>query len=157
MLVKYIRESERYWLENEKEMALVLALLAIAATSRKRYPRKKGFSDSGSFKKMIHDHSRTIMSSTGKSFPIANIQFEFGDRGNSTSLGEIFYNEYRNNLFHEATLPEKVSLSASKIVDGRYQAELKITREIIEIPDFFILRLIKIVRDAPENEDCTWS
>ena len=63
---------------------------------------------------------------------------------------DIVYEHLRCNLVHEAMPAPQIAFSESKIVDGKVQANL-----VVESPnmihDFWVLHLIKAVREAPEN------
>lgn len=148
-LKNLIEEAELNWQQGKKEIALLHTLLAVAATSKKRYPSLK---EGESFKKFISEVSIIIM--TGKSPSSQKIvHFSLGDRGSGIYLEDILYKEYFCNMKHEAKLPTIVKLSDSIIVDGKYVATLKVgdKNNPHEIPDFYILHLIKAIKESPEN------
>ena len=147
----HIEDAEHLWARGRKEGAWTQALIAAAATARKRYP--KPISDSQAFKSFICDIAGVIITgSTGGASPTF-IRFYTDNRGDHRKLEDIFYTELRCNLIHEAELKE-VGFSESKLVDGRYEGTLAVpTRGQAEIPDFWMLHLIAAIKAAPENSD----
>lgn len=138
-----VEEAELLWRQGRKEGAWAVALIAAAATSRKRYPRP--IHDNEAFKSFIRDIMPTLM--YGKQLegtPNPRIIFD------QTPVEDIIYEHLRCNLVHEAELSQKVAFSKSVIVDGKLQATLAVGKPNI-IPDFWVLHLIKAVREAPEN------
>lgn len=70
--------------QGRKEGAWILALVAAAATSRKRYPRPTG--DGEAFKSFIRDISGTIVA-PGRGVPAVNIVFD------QTPLEDLLYKQ----------------------------------------------------------------
>ena len=138
-----IEDAELLWGRGRKEGAWAVALIAAAATSRKRYP--KPIRDSEAFKLFIRDVLPTLM--FGKLLhgtPNPAIIFD------QTPIEEIIYEHLRCNLVHEADLSNQLGFSQSKIVDGKVQATLVVGSPNM-IPDFWVLNLMMAVREAPEN------
>jgi hypothetical protein len=138
-----IEDAELLWQQGRKEGAWALALIAAAATSRKRY--SKPIADNQAFKSFIRDVLPTLM--YGKPLqgtPNPRIIFD------QTPVEDIIYEHLRCNLVHEGELSQKVVFSESVIVDGKLQATLAVGSPNV-IPDFWVLHLIKAVREAPEN------
>ncbi len=137
-------DAEILWQHGRKEGAWVLALVAVAATARKRYP--KPLSDNEAFKRFIRDIARTLI--YGKpptGFP-SNIVLD------KTPLEAIIYEHLRCNLIHEAEVSPQITFSESKIVDGEVKGTFAVGTPN-EIPDFWVLNLLKAVRESPENAD----
>ena len=67
-----------------------------------------------------------------------------------TPLEDIFYKHLRCNLVHEGEVAPQVAFSESKVVDGELKATLAVGSPNL-IPDFWVLNLMKAVREAPEN------
>lgn len=146
-----IEDAEQLWANGRKEGAWVQALIAAAATARKRYPRP--MSDNESFKSFIRDIARTILSGKPDAKGPLYIRFYSEHRGQHRKLEDIFYSELRCNLVHEAELKE-VGFSESKVEGKRLVASLSVpTRGAAKIPDFWVLHLIAAVKAAPENSD----
>lgn len=139
-----IEDAELLWQRGRKEGAWILALIAAAATSRKRYP--KPIPDNKAFKSFIRDVLPTLVfgKSIESSTPNPNIIFD------KTPVEDIVYEHLRCNLLHEATLSHQVAFSESKIMDGMVQGTIVVGSPNM-IPGFWVLHLIKAVRDAPEN------
>ncbi len=138
-----IEDAEVLWQHGRKEGAWVLALVAAAATSRKRYPRPAR--DNEAFKSFIRDVLPTLM--FGKpSVGIPNPRIVF----NQTPVENIVYEHLRCNLVHEGEVAHQVAFSESEIVDGKLQATLAVGSPNL-IPDFWVLHLMKAVKEAPEN------
>ena len=138
-----IEDAEVLWQQGRKEGAWVLALVAAAATSRRRYPRPR--KDKEAFTSFIRDVMPTLIS--GKPLqgtPNPRIIFD------QKPLEEIVYEHLRCNLLHEGDIGHEVAFSESKIVDGKLQATLAVGSPNV-IPDFWVLHLMKAVREAPEN------
>ena len=146
-----VDDAEHLWAEGRKEGAWVQALIAAAATARKRYPRP--MSDNKAFKSFICDVASVIMTgSTDGPGPIY-IEFYSDKRGDGRKLEDIFYTELRCNLLHEGELKE-VGFSKSRLEGGRYEGTLSVpARGPAEIPDFWVLHLIAAVKAASENSD----
>jgi hypothetical protein len=138
-----VDDAEVLWQLGRKEGAWLLALVAAAATSRKRYPRP--IKDNTAFKSFIRDVLPTLM--FGKPLqdtPNPKIIFD------QTPVEDIVYEHLRCNLVHEGEISQKVAFSESTIVDGRLQGTLAVGSPNL-IPDFWVLNLVKAVKEAPEN------
>lgn len=142
-----LESAQILWDSDKKEDAWALTLIAAAATARKRYP--KPAKDNEAFKAFMHDVLETIIFGRNPSKPMPTIKF---GGLNGMTVEELLYNELRCYLIHEAEMPTSVEFSPSEIVDGKLQAELRIGPPH-QIPDFWVLNLMKAVRDAPENAD----
>ena len=136
-------DVEFLWQHGRKEGAWVLALTAAAATSRKRYPRPRP--DNEAFKSFIRDVLPTLMfGRPSQGAPNPAIVFD------QTPVEDIIYEHLRCMLFHEGQISEQVAFSESQIVDGALEARLAVGTPN-EIPEFWVLNLLKAVREAPEN------
>ena len=146
-----IDDAEHLWTQGRKEGAWVQALIAAAATARKRYPQPMG--DRRAFTSFICDITHVILTgSTDGPSPIY-IRFYSDNRDDHRKLEGIFYTELRCNAFHEAELKD-IGFSESTLDEGRYQGILSVpTRGPAQIPDFWVLHLIAAVKAAPENSD----
>jgi hypothetical protein len=146
-----IEDAESLWAHGRKEGAWVQALIAAAATARRRYPRP--MRDNESFKKFICDIAGVITSGNVAAPGPAYFKFYTDNRAEHRTLEDIFYEELRCNLVHEAELKE-VGFSESRVEDGRLVASLSVpTKGPATIPDFWVLHLIAAVKAAPENRD----
>ena len=139
-----IEDAAVLWQHGRKEGAWVLALVAAAATSRKRYPRP--IKDHEAFKSFIRDVLPTLMSGKPLLEETTNPEIVF----DQTPVADIVYEHLRCNLFHEGEIDQRVAFSESKVVDGKLQATLAVGSPNL-IPDFWVLHLMKAVKEAPEN------
>lgn len=138
-----VEDATVLWQRGRKEGAWVLALIAAAATSRKRYPRP--MQDNEAFKAFIRDIMPTlVLGKPVQGAPNPRIVFD------QTPVEDIVYEHLRCNLIHEGEVAPQVAFSDSKIVDGELKATLAVGSPNL-IPDFWVLNLIKAVREAPEN------
>lgn len=127
------------------------ALIAAAATARKRYPRP--IPDNQAFKSFICDVAHVILTGLTDGASPTYIRFYSDNRGDHRKLEDIFYTELRCNLVHEGELKE-VGFNESTLEDGCYKGTLSVpTRGSAEIPDFWVLHLIAAIKAAPENSD----
>ena len=138
-----VADAELLWKAGRVEGAWVQALIAAAATARKRYPQVT--SDNQCFKSFIRDVGETII--LGISPPLKGVRFIFAD----IPFEDIFYNKIRCFLVHEGSLSSDVVFSESKMVDGNLMGLLKMDTPVV-IPDFFCMHLVQAVREAPENQ-----
>jgi hypothetical protein len=86
-----IKDAELLWKNNRKEGAFLNALIAIAATARKRYPYPK-YKDNEAFIKFLQESWSRI-----------KVAVEF--RNECIAIEEIFYKWIRCQLVHEGELP----------------------------------------------------
>ena len=146
-----IEDAEHLWAEGRKEGAWVMALIAAAATARKRYPPP--MADNQSFKCFICDIAAAIVSGNVKARGPLYLCFYTDSPEQHRKLEDIFYSELRCNLVHEAGLGE-VRFGESRVKGDQLVASLWVpTSGPAEIPDFWVLHLIAAVKAAPENRD----
>lgn len=89
---------------GKHEGALLMLLVAIAATARKRYPRNK-FGDKDAFTRYIQDEQANITGSVSN----ARIQNLFiGYKDETMRFPDLLYMILRNQLIHEATMPDDI-------------------------------------------------
>lgn len=137
-------DAEVLWQHGRKEGAWVLALIAAAATSRKKYPKRP---DGEAFKSFIRDILPTLLlGKPSQGSPNPAVIFD------QTPVEDIVYKHLRCNLIHEGEISQQVAFSESKVVDGALKAKFAVGTPN-EIPDFWVLHLLKAVREAPENAD----
>ena len=134
---------------GRREGALLNVLVAVAATSRRRYPYDR-FKDSEAFTRFVGDEMPVITAGGVKNF---NVRVPGGESAEFPDglmpLGACFYRFVRCNLAHEAKLPSNVEFLAAG--PGTFQVE--ITDEKIRLSDSFMDGLSKAVLYAPENAD----
>ena len=148
-----VEDAEHLWAAGRIEGAWVQALIAAAATSRKRYPKSEKKRDGDAFKSFICDITHTIVTGEPNGPSPQYLRFHTATRANPRKLEDVLYDELRCNLVHEAELKE-VGFSDSVLKDGQLEATLNVPTEgRAEIPDFWVLHLILAIKTAPENHD----
>jgi hypothetical protein len=136
-----IKDADILFKLGRKEGALFLVLVAVAATSRKRYPKIKD--DGKAFKKFVSEEMSKYAPGWKKD---TKVQIKF--RGKPLWMPHALYKYVRCNLAHEAELPEYISFKGE---NGFNVTVLNNEQLIISDAIFHYLR--KIVIDAPENLD----
>ncbi len=139
-------DAEALWRAGRKEGAWVLALVAAAATARKRYPRP--MKDRESFMGFIRDITPILI--YGKPSVGRQPQIVYG----TLPLEQIIYEDMRCKLVHEGHIEDTVRLAESSVVDGNLTATFRVATPTSphEFPDFWALHVLKAVREAPENK-----
>ena len=122
---------------NRRTGALLSALIAVAATSRKRYPRDT-MGDGEAFKRFLHDEMATLT-------PARNFRVKF--RGALIPLEDLLYHVVRCELAHEAELPEDV------VFQPGANLSVRVDPDRITFSDALINRLANVVQQAAENAD----
>lgn len=142
-----VEDAMALWNAGRKEGAWVLALVAAAATARKRYPRP--MKDNESFKAFICDISATLIYGQPASDKRPGIFF------GGALLEDIIYTDMRCKLVHEGEIEGTVVLNECRFVDGNMTATMRVGGDgkPHEFPDFWALHLLKAVKEAPENHD----
>jgi hypothetical protein len=90
-----IEDAEHLWAEGRKEGAWVQALIAAAATARRRYPRP--IPDNQSFKSFICDIAGVIMTGRPDAPGPQYIRFYSDNRADHRKLEDIFYSDSTQN------------------------------------------------------------
>lgn len=134
-----IEDSKLLFHAGRLEGALVSVLLATAATSRRRYPKKtSGMGDRVAFEQFLKDERNKITG--GK-----EVSIEFG--GETLTLEAILYKFVRNCLIHEAELDDHVSFDY-----GDFLLDKRGTTDYFTFSSELVLRLAYVVETAPENK-----
>jgi len=95
------------------EGALCLTLIAVAATSRKRFPRETGMTDGQAFEKYLDEDLWRHVGLGG--FRGAKGVITITHRGKEFSLEHILYRHFRCELVHEASLPSDIVFDANSM------------------------------------------
>jgi hypothetical protein len=130
--------------------ALLSVMVAIAATSRRRYPSDNVQQDKDAITKFLIDEMLVIFAGGDTNF-IAGTPRGDPDAwpGRLMPLQEILYEFVRGNLAHGATLPAKVEFVDAEqdfFVIDIDDTRIRLARSIFE-------RLSEVVIFAPENAD----
>jgi hypothetical protein len=137
-----VLDAEVLWNANNKEGAWIQAMIATAATARKRYPQP--LPDNKSFKQYIQDITFTIWTGL-PNLQNGKILLKFGER----PFEDVLYNDYRCMWIHEGTLDE-AGLSETKF-DGHKVIETLVVGANTMLPDHWILNILNAIRWSPEN------
>ena len=138
-------EAEMLWNSGRKEGAWIQAMIATAATARKRYPRP--MRDSDSFKSYIRDVCFTIVS--GNPHPQGGrVLFQFGDR----AFEDILYEDFRCSWIHEGKL-DGIGLTETRQVSEDQVIQTLVVGQFSQLPDHWVLNLLNAIRSSPENSD----
>ena len=136
-----IQDAEILFQLGRKEGALLSVLVALAATSRKRYPKSYIKYDGVAFKNFVSDEMSKYAPGWKKN---TKVQVTF--RGKLLRMPDVLYHLIRNELAHTAELPEFISFKEEQ---GFNITVLNNEQLIISDAIFHYLR--KIVIEAPEN------
>lgn len=143
-----IEDSKLLYAAGRLEGALLSVLVAVAGTSRKRYPQGttskrypgKGMGDREAFEEFVLDEITPLTGGMRLS-----IEFE----GSTYTLEELLYKFMRNSLIHEAQLHEHVSVDY-----GDFLLDKRGTCDFITFSSEVVVRLAYIVETAKENAGC---
>lgn len=152
-----IEDAKALWDLGRLEGAVIMVLVAVAATVRKRYPRPEP--DEKAYKKFIVEEISKITNG-----PMKNVEF-FYDGKHRVPLEDIIYSCLRCSLVHEARLPQDIILtppikgdcgphgrSPDGIpYDGKLFNRLSVD-DVFGFPIGWIWNLVRVVAEAPENK-----
>jgi hypothetical protein len=131
-----LTDAQVLYSNGRKEGALLSVLVAVAATSKKRYP--SGIkNDSDAFKSLLAEELPRAIG-VGK--------FSVKYRGSMILLQDLLYKYIRCVLTHEAELPDDILFEPSDMLS------VNVADESITFSDRLIDVLATIVRNARENE-----
>lgn len=149
-----IEDALTLWNAGRKEGALVQALIAAAATARKRYPSMK---DRQAFSTFIRDVTPVLLWGMRE---IGHVGFHMiltnSDMTVQRRLDDIFYKQMRCNLIHEGELKEQEVHLTETFLGEDGQPKLRLVAEpegSVGIPELWIIRLLEAIKAAPENQD----
>jgi len=145
MIRDRIEDALILWKSNRIEGAFVSILIAVAATAKKRYSRKK-FKDNEIYKKFLLDEMGSI---TGG--PSQNVKFYHNGKY-KVPLENIIYNILRCELIHEGATPQTIHFEEPILDNRKIYNTLKLY-DPIGFPIGWIWNLARIVINAPENAD----
>lgn len=143
-----IEDAQVLYRNGRYEGALLLVLVAVAATARKRYPKttcKKDpqNKDNYVFRKFLSEEMPKLAPGWSEDHPLA-IQFQ----GAQLLLPKILYKWIRCELIHEGKLPLFI-----KIKSGEGLEVTVLNNQEITFTKGLILYLTKVVIEAPENNE----
>ena len=130
-----IVDAQLLYANGRKEGALLSVLVAVAATSRKRYPLGTK-SDGDAFTSFLAEELPKV---------IRVGQFNVKFRNKMITIQDLLYKYIRCNLSHEAELPEDIKFEKS---DG---LSVNVEDDCITFSDKLIDVLATVVGNAEEN------
>lgn len=136
-------------------------MVAIAATSRRRYPKESGKRDGDAFADFIAEETIVITGGMIKNLhirvPGEDVRKIPGaERASDDSdhytlpLGRLLYVFVRCQLTHEGTLPDNVIFEPD---DGTGSLSIKVTDDALTLSENYMNGLARCVLFAPENAD----
>jgi hypothetical protein len=142
-----IEDSQILFSHGRLHGALLSVLIAVAATSRTRYPRgtpslinpkdKRGMGDREAFVKYLSDERQRLT-------PGMRVRIEF--EGEFHSLEEILYEFMRSHLVHEGALHDRVHFE-----QGEFLLDKRGTRDELTFSTELMIRLAYVVETSAEN------
>jgi hypothetical protein len=126
------------WNNGRHEGALLNALIAVAATSRLRFPNRKQASDSQAFTQFL-DSVRQ---------PIGQVEF----RGKLETISMIFYKWLRCELVHEGAIPIDIAFVPDEAPGGMSIRAGGAPEYVLKLSHSWIFYLLNAVASAPENQ-----
>ncbi len=154
----FLRDNRRYL------GALTVLMLAVAASSKKHFPRgamsienpKKKMGDSEAFTLFLGGRFRRILLSDNISGEHANSGIRVSFRGESYDLVEILYKFYRCELVHEAKLPQDVEFGPPDNSDQEDPSAIEGNRLSLPSGDKMVLDygLIDLLLEAVVGAPC---
>ena len=126
------------WRHGHRQGALLSALVAVAATARKRFPDRRAVGDRDAFERFLESaHS-------------VRLSVEY--RGECQAMEHIFYKWFRCELVHEGGLPVDIAFipdDASGALSVRAGGAPEF---LLKLSEGWFNHLVHAVVDAPENE-----
>ena len=129
-----VEDALLLWEKGRRSGAFLLALIAVAATARKRYPELK---DRECFERFLTDSHA------------ARLSVEY--RGVCQMVEHIFYKWLRCQLIHEADLPVDIQFMEEKHKGTMSVRAGGAPEYILKIGIGWFDHMIHCVRNAPEN------
>ncbi len=145
-------EDAHFLLANGRfDGALLNILVAIAATSRKRYPSGSGVNDRTAFNTFMHDE--LIVFTHGAIAENFELRVPGADKRHYPDevmrVEDLFYTYVRCALAHEGALPANVRFKQAE--SGAFSQDIQ--EDYIELSTTYFDGLAKVVQFARENTD----
>jgi len=132
-----IQDAVMLWENGRTEGAFLLVLIAVAASSRRRYPDRKTIKDREAFERFLTE----AMS--------ARLHVEY--RGDCHSVEHIFYKWLRCELVHEGGLPLDIEFMSPD--DGLSLRAGGAPEYVLKVSRGWFHHLVRAVMTAPENRE----
>ena len=133
-----IEDAEFLYKNGRKDGALLSILVALAATSRKRYPKTIKEKDGDAFTTFLGEELT-------KRIGVGKFMVKF--RNKMILLQDLFYKFVRCELAHEAQIPEDIKFTKGDMLRVKVdEKEINLSEKLIDI-------LFDIVIKAEENKE----
>jgi hypothetical protein len=132
-----VEDSLLLWDAGRHEGAFLCALVAVAATSRRRFPDRKAISDGVAFVQFL-ESSHTV-----------RIKVEY--RGECLPVEQIFYKWFRCQLIHEGGLPIDIEFMLDSEPGTMSVRAGGAPDFILKVSHGWFHHMINAVSSAPEN------
>ena len=143
-----LADSRLLYSQGRRDGALLSVLVAVAATSRRRYPQP--VKDGDAFSQFIADEMLVV---TGGAIENVNVKVPGADpekyQDQMMPLGVCLYKFVRCQLAHEGTMPNSVEF----IEGGSDYSSIQVTESALRLSEDHMVRLGRTVEFAPENLD----
>ena len=134
-----IEDAQLLWRNGRREGAFLTTLVAIAATSRKRFSDRKAVTDRDAFERFL------------KAAHSVRLSVEY--RGECHPIEHIFYKWFRCELVHEGHLPIDIEFMPDDAL-GSFSVRAGGAPEfVLKVSDGWFHHLVTAVIAAPENRD----
>ncbi len=148
-IIERLQDAQFLYANGRRDGALLSVLVAVAATSRRRYPSTR-YSDREAFTQFLAEEMTVVTLGGPKQFIVRVPGADTGKHPDEKMpLGECLYEFVRCNLAHEAMLPDNVEFESAE--PG--VLSVQITDKVIRLSDTFMDGLGRAVEYAPENGD----
>lgn len=137
-----LADAQCLYEQGRYDGALTILLIAVAATSRKRFTHAVVPKDGDAFSQFVDEEFRTI---TGTSMQISIQNMNVEHQGQAVTIGRYLYRLLRNRLIHEGRMPEHIRFVRHPLIFiGKQQG-------ITILNHYFLQGLANAVLLAPEN------
>ena len=131
-----VEDALLLWKQGRREGAFLVALLAVAATSRRRFPRQ---GDREGFERFLRSTHPVRM----------HVEF----RNTLEPIEHILYKWVRCTLVHEAQLPYDIEFMPATGISGLSVRAGGAPDFVLKLSETWFDHLINVVINAPENRE----
>jgi hypothetical protein len=127
------------WRSGRRDGAFLIALVAVAATARKRFPDRKVVSDRNAFEQFLE--------------AALSVRLSVEYRGECVPIEHIFYKWFRCELVHEGELPMDIDFMPNDEPGSLSIRAGGAPEFILKVSEGWFHHFIGAVTTAPENRD----
>lgn len=132
-----IEDAMFLWQSGRQEGALLSALVAVAATSRRRFPNRKAVSDREAFERFI-SAAHTV-----------HLSVEY--RGEVHSIEHVLYKWLRCELVHQGEVPVDIAFVPDDHPGALSVRAVGAPEFVLKLSHSWLHHLVAAVSSAPEN------